>query len=77
MRWLLTGALAMLTTGGLAVKGDCPQVVLTEHPFADGTSAVVAINGEPRAQVCTVALRGRLGRVWRGEVSAAVFELVR
>ena len=68
---VLRDVMRTVATGGCVVKGDCPQVVLTEHPFADGTSAVVAINCEPRALTCPITLRGRLGRVWRGAVSAA------
>ena len=47
----------------------------------------MAINFEPRALSCPVALDGRLGRVWRGEVKpdridlppneCALFEVVR
>ena len=68
---VLRDVMRTVATGGCVVKGDCPQVVLTEHPFADGATAVVAINCEPRALTCPITLRGRLGRVWRGAVSAA------
>jgi hypothetical protein len=51
------------------VKGDCPYVGLTEHPAADGTTVVMAVNFEPRAVTCPITVRGRLGRVWRGRVS--------
>ncbi len=69
----------------VAEKGDCPYVGITEHPAADGSTIVVAVNFEPRAVECPVALRGALGRVWRGDVrkdrivlppnEAAVFEV--
>ena len=67
-------------------KGDCPQVGITEHPAADGTTVCIAINFEPRSAECPIRLNGRLGRVWRGVVSdgairlppndAAVFEVI-
>ncbi len=52
------------------VKGDCPYVVFTEHPAADGATIVIAINCEPRALECPVTVNGALGRVWRGDVTA-------
>ena len=68
-------------------KGDCPWVGITEHPAADGTTIVVAINFEPREMVCPIAVSGRVGRVWRGEVGeremrlapneAALFEVLK
>ena len=51
-------------------KGDCPWVALTEHPSADGSTIVMAINYEPRAMECPVKFNGVLGRVWRGDVRA-------
>jgi len=51
-------------------KRDCPWVGLTEHPRADGTTIVLAINFEPREIVCPIAIDGTLGRVWRGDVTA-------
>ena len=51
-------------------KGDCPWVGLTEHPQADGSTVVVAINFEPREIECPVRLNGSLGTVWRGNVKA-------
>ena len=66
---------------------DCPWVCLTEHPAADGSTIVMAINFEPRARTCPVKVSGRLGRVWRGDVTtdrialaaneAALFEVLR
>ena len=49
-------------------KGDCPWVGLTEHPAADGSTIVMAINFEPRAVKCPIKVNGTIGRVWRGEV---------
>ena len=49
-------------------KGDCPWVGFTEHPAADGSTIVMAINFEPRAMECPVKINGTVGRVWRGEV---------
>jgi hypothetical protein len=67
-------------------KGDCPWVGFTEHPTADGKTIVMAINFEPRALVCPVRVKGRLGRIWRGAVTeneirlppneAALFEVL-
>jgi hypothetical protein len=49
-------------------KGDCPWVGLTEHPAADGSTIVMAINFEPRAVKCPIKVNGTIGRVWRGDV---------
>ena len=49
-------------------KGDCPWVGITEHPAADGSTIVMAINFEPREIVCPITVDGRLGRIWRGAV---------
>ena len=50
-------------------KGDCPWIGLTEHPAADGSTIVMAINFEPRALTCPVKIDGTVGRVWRGSVA--------
>ena len=42
---------------------------------ASGSTIVMAINFEPRALSCPVALDGQLGRVWRGEVKADRIDL--
>ena len=49
-------------------KGDCPWVGLTEHPAANGSTIVMAINFEPRAVKCPIKVNGTIGRVWRGDV---------
>ena len=59
-----------LETGRKVVKGDCPYVGITEHPQADGTTVVIAINFEPREMECPVRLSGALCTVWRGDVTA-------
>lgn len=51
-------------------KGDCPYVGITEHPAADGSTVVVAINFEPRAIRCPIRVNGAVGDIWRGEVTA-------
>ena len=51
-------------------KGDCPYVGITEHPTADGRTIVIAINFEPRAIDCPIAVDGTVGEVWRGDVKA-------
>ena len=51
-------------------KGDCPFVCLTEHPAADGSTVVMAVNYEARPMACPVKIAGTLGRVWRGDVRA-------
>lgn len=56
-------------------KGDCPWVCLTEHPCADGTTIVMAVNYEPRAIKCPIRVNGSIGRVWRGKVTDADIEL--
>jgi hypothetical protein len=35
----------------------------------------MAINFEPRALVCPVTIKGRLGRVWRGNVTTGEISL--
>ena len=55
---------------GAVAKGDCPWVGFTEHPAPDGSTIVMAINFEPRAVSCPMAVSGSLGRVWRGDVKA-------
>ena len=57
------------------VKGECPYVGFTEHPTADGGEIVVAVNFEPREIECPVAIDGKLGRVWRGDVTASRVKL--
>ena len=47
---------------------DVPFVGLTEHKTKDAT-VIVAINYEPRAVKCPIALKGTLGTVWRGKVT--------
>ena len=59
----------------VVVKGDCPYVGITEHPRADGTTVVIAINFEPREMECPVTLNGTLGKVWRGDVAADLVRL--
>ncbi len=49
-------------------KGDCPFVGITEHPAADGSTIVMAVNFEPCAIECPVKVNGSVGRVWRGDV---------
>ena len=56
-------------------KDECPWVGITEHPTADGSTIVMAINFEPRAMSCPVSLDGSLGRVWRGDVKVDSIEL--
>ena len=56
-------------------KGDCPWMGFTEHPAADGSTIVMAVNFEPRAVTCPVSMRGALGRVWRGDVKADAISL--
>lgn len=68
------------------VKGDCPQVVFTEHPADNGRMIIVAVNCEPRLAECPIRIDGTLGTVWRGDVTAerirltpneaAVFEIL-
>ena len=52
-------------------KGDCPQLCLTEHPRADGSTVVMCLNCESRSVECPVKIDGGLGAVWRGKVSDA------
>ena len=63
---------AAKTAGLKAVvaKGDCPYVGITEHPTADGSTIVIAINFEPREMECPISVNGRIGEVWRGDVKA-------
>ncbi len=50
-------------------KRDCPQVAVTIHPASDGSSVVVAVNCEDRENECPVSIDGRVGKVWRGDVT--------
>ena len=59
----------------LVEKTDCPQVVLTEHPAADGRTLVVAVNCDTSWRTCPVSCRGQVGRVWRGDVTASRIRL--
>ncbi len=45
-----------------------PGVGLTEHRLADGRTVVVAVNYEPTAAVCPVAVKGRVTKNWNGDV---------
>ena len=56
-------------------KGECPCVGITEHPQADGSTVVIALNFEPRAMECPVRISGSLGTVWRGDVTASRIRL--
>ena len=56
--------------GHVVSKGDCPFVGLTEHPAQDGSTVVVAVNFEPRAIECPIAVNGKIAKVWRGDVTA-------
>jgi hypothetical protein len=79
-------AMSIAGITGAVEKGDCPYVGITRHPCGDGRTIVVAVNFEPRSVTCPVSLRGRLGKVWRGNVlekavsldanEAAVFEVI-
>lgn len=79
-------AMSIAGITGAVEKGDCPYVGITRHPCGDGRTIVVAVNFEHRSVTCPVSLRGRLGKVWRGNVSekavsldaneAAVFEVM-
>lgn len=50
-------------------KIDCPLIGFTEHPAADGSTIVMAINFEPRPLSCLIKVNGSIGRVWRGDVA--------
>lgn len=50
------------------VKTDAPGVGITEHPQADGSTLVVAINYEPTSVRCAVRMEGRLEKICRGTV---------
>ena len=68
------------------VVSSDPLVCLTEHPRADGSAIIVAINYSDKPKTCTPQADGRIGAVYRGETEgtmlriapndAAVFELL-
>lgn len=68
-------------------KTDAPNVGLTEHALSDGRLVVVAVNYDDFARKCPISVNGRIGRVFRGKVSAdaidfaandfAVFEVLK
>ena len=67
------------------VVSSDPLVCLTEHPRADGSAIVVAINYSDKPKTCALEIDGRVGSVHRGEIEettlhiapndAAVFEV--
>lgn len=68
--YLVFGEAAKIAgVGHVVEKGDCSFVGITEHPAADGRTVVMAINFEPREIVCPIAVKGRISRVWRGDVN--------
>ena len=80
-------ALAAKRAGVKRLVGcDEPEIGLSEHPFADGRTVVVAINHANKPVTAPVAIAGRLGRALRGGISgsdlriapcdAAVFEVL-
>ena len=67
------------------VVSSNPLVCLTEHPRADGSAVVIAINYSDMPKTCALEIDGRVGSVHRGEIKgttlsiapndAAVFEV--
>ena len=48
------------------VAKDDPRLVVTEHPCADGTTLVVAVNTHDKPVEATIGVAGKVGRVWNG-----------
>ena len=67
------------------VVSSDPLVCLTEHPRADGSAVVIAINYSDKPKTCALEIGGRVGAVHHGEIEetmlriapndAAVFEV--
>ena len=78
---------AAAKTAGIVrrVSRTNPLLGLTEHPTSDGRLVVVAVNYSPQVLNDRLSFPGKLGKVWRGNVShdsielepnqAAVFEI--
>jgi hypothetical protein len=49
------------------VAKDDPRLVVTEHPRADGTTLVVAVNTHDKPVASPVKVAGKVGRVWKGK----------
>ena len=49
---------------------ECPNVGLTEHFLGGGKTLIIAVNYDPYSVKCPVKIKGSLGRVWQGDVSA-------
>ncbi len=45
------------------------RVVFTEHPQADGTTLVCALNTHGEDVACPIDVKGRVGKVWNGSFS--------
>lgn len=52
-----------------------PSVGVTEHPSADGSVVVVAVNYQPRDIVCDFKSVGAVAEVFRGEVTAGKMKI--
>ena len=57
------------------VTRDIPTVGLTEHPAADGSVVVVAINYEPKTVRCTFVIEGSISQVFRGKLTGCIAEI--
>ena len=57
------------------VKEDAPALAVTEHPAADGSTIVIAINCNPESVKAKIKVDGTVGTVWRGKVSAEEISL--
>jgi hypothetical protein len=57
------------------VAKDDPRLVVTEHPCADGTTLVVAVNTHDKPVAFPVKVYGTVGRVWNGNFKDGVLSI--
>ena len=69
-RYLVYKTAARLAGVKRVVEKELPNVGLTEHRTAEGTTVVVAVNYDDFAVKCPIRFAGSLGRVFRGKVAA-------
>ena len=74
-RYLVYKTAAQIAGIRRVVEKGLPNVGLTEHRTAAGTTVVVAVNYDEFAVKCPISFKGALGRVFRGKVAADAIEL--
>ena len=57
------------------VVSSDPLVCLTEHPRADGSAVVIAINYSDKPKTCALEIDGRVGAVHHGEIEETTLRI--